>query len=217
MNDESLHFKTLTEIADAIELKEVSPLDVTEALLDRITELDGRLKSFATVTADHAMAQAKAAEREIVAGRYRGPLHGVPIAVKDLCFTEGVRTMGGTRVLADHVPDFDATVVKRLSDAGAVLLGKLNLTEAAVGGYHPDRDIPVNPWRADRWPGASSSGSAVATAAGLCFASLGSDTGGSIPVPGGGMRSRRDQAHLGASEPATESSRWPSRWTTSAP
>ena len=133
--------------------------------------------------ADHAVAQAKAAEPEIGAGNYRGPLHGVPVAVKDLCFTKGVRTMGGTRVLADHVPDFDATVVEKLNAAGAVLLGKLNTTEGAMGGYHPDRDIPVNPWNADRWAGASSSGSGVATAAGLCFASLGSDTGGSIRFP----------------------------------
>ena len=183
MNDESLHFKTLTEIASTIESKEISPVEVTKALLDRIEDLDGRFKSYATIMADHAMAQAKTAEREIVAGRYRGPLHGVPIAVKDLCFTKGVRTMGGTRVLSDHLPEFDATVVEKLSAAGAVLLGKLNLTEGAMGGYHPDRDIPVNPWRPDRWAGASFSGSGVATAAGLCFASLGSDTGGSIRFP----------------------------------
>jgi amidase len=103
--------------------------------------------------------------------------------VKDLCFTKDVRTMGGTRVLADHVPTFDATVVARLHAAGAILLGKLNLTEGAMGGYHPDFAIPVNPWHAERYAGASSSGSGVATAAGLCFGSLGSDTGGSIRFP----------------------------------
>ena len=183
MNDESFRFMTLTEVASTIESKEASPVEVTRAMLKLIEDLDGRYKSYATVMADHAIAQAEAAEREIVAGRYRGPLHGVPIAVKDLCFTTGVRTMGGTRVLADFVPTFDATVVERLAAAGSVLLGKLNLTEGAMGGYNPDRDIPVNPWGADRWAGASSSGSGVATAAGLCFASLGSDTGGSIRFP----------------------------------
>jgi amidase len=133
--------------------------------------------------ADHAVAAAKVAEQDIVAGAYRGPLHGVPVAVKDLCFTQGVRTMGGTQVYADHIPATDATVVARLRAAGAILLGKLNLTEGAMGGYHPAFDIPVNPWRDTCWAGASSSGSGVATAAGLCFGSLGSDTGGSIRFP----------------------------------
>ena len=183
MSDESLRFKTLTEVARSIESREASPVEVTATMLDLVGTHDGRFKSYATVMAEQVVAQAKAAEAEIAAGSYRGPLHGVPIAVKDLCFTRGVRTMGGTRVLADHVPDFDATVVERLDAAGAVLLGKLNTTEGAMGGYHPDRDIPVNPWNADRWAGASSSGSGVATAAGLCFASLGSDTGGSIRFP----------------------------------
>jgi len=94
---------------------------------------------------DEALASARAADREIRAGRYRGPLHGVPVAVKDLCYTKGVRTMGGTKVREDFVPDVDATVVSRLRDAGAVLLGKLNLSEGATAGYHPDRDVPVNP------------------------------------------------------------------------
>jgi amidase len=133
---------------------------------------------------DQAMAAATEAEREIKAGKYRGALHGVPIAVKDLCYTRGVRTMGGTRVLRDFVPDEDATVVTKLRDAGAIVLGKLNLTEGAMGGYNAERGIPVNPWNAGRWPGVSSSGSGVATAAGLCFASIGTDTGGSIPLLG---------------------------------
>ena len=183
MADESLHFKTITELAGLIESKQVSPVEATKAQLDRIEELDGRFKSYATVMADSAMSQAKEAEGEIGGGGYRGPLHGVPIAVKDLCFTRGVRTMGGTRVMADQVPDFDSTVVSRFSAAGAVLLGKLNLTEGAMAGYNPDRGVPLNPWGADRWAGASSSGSGVATAAGLCYGSLGSDTGGSIRFP----------------------------------
>ena len=133
--------------------------------------------------ADHAMESAQRAENEIAAGRYLGPLHGVPVAVKDLCFTRGVSTMGGTPVLSGHIPDFDATVIAKLASAGAVLLGKLNLTEGAMAGYHPDFPIPVNPWGPDLWTGVSSSGSGVATAAGLCFGSLGSDTGGSIRFP----------------------------------
>jgi amidase len=183
MPDTPLYFHTITELATLIKSRQLSPVEVTQALLERITRLDGHYKSYATVMADQALAAARMAERDIRAGAYRGPLHGVPVAVKDLCFTEGVRTMGGTRVLADHVPNFDATVVARLQVAGAILLGKLNLTEGAMGGYHPDFAIPVNPWHAERYAGASSSGSGVATAAGLCFGSLGSDTGGSIRVP----------------------------------
>ena len=117
------------------------------------------------------------------AGKYRGPLHGVPIAVKDLCYTKGIRTMGGTAVRKDFVPDVDATVVSKLRAAGAVLLGKLNLSEGAAAGYNPALDVPLNPWNPDRWPGMSSSGSGVATAAGLCYAAIGTDTGGSIRNP----------------------------------
>lgn len=181
--DETVHYLSLTEIATRIESKEISPVALTEAMLARIAERDPHLKSYATVMPEQALAEAGQAEREIAAGQYRGPLHGVPVAVKDLCFTKGTRTMGGTKVLADHVPDYDGTAVLRLRAAGAVLLGKLNLTEGAMGGYHPEFEAPVNPWAEDRWTGVSSSGSGVATAAGLCFASLGSDTGGSIRFP----------------------------------
>jgi amidase len=132
---------------------------------------------------DHAIASVEKADAEIASGNYRGPLHGVPIAVKDLCFTKGVPTMGGSHALADHVPDFDGTVIAKFEAAGAVLLGKLNLTEGAMGGYNPKFDAPSNPWNPDRWAGASSSGSGAATAAGLCFGSIGSDTGGSIRFP----------------------------------
>ena len=186
MCETPLHFKTITEIAEEIASKQLSPVDVTAAMLQRIDQLDGQLKSYATVTAEQAMAAAQAAEREINAGKYRGPLHGVPIAVKDLCFTKGIRTMGGVEVLAGHVPAFDSTVITKLAAAGAVLLGKLNLTEGAMGGYNRNFDIPKNPWNPDRWTGSSSSGSGVATAAGLCLGSLGSDTGGSIRFPSAG-------------------------------
>ena len=178
-----LHFQTITEVAALIQKKELSPVEVTEAMLARIEALDGRFKSYVTVMADEAMDAARKAETEIASGTYKGLLHGVPIAVKDLCFTQGVRTMGGSHALSDHVPQFDGTVVAKLKAAGAVLLGKLNLTEGAMGGYNPKFDVPVNPWHAERWAGASSSGSGVGTAAGLCFGSLGSDTGGSIRFP----------------------------------
>ena len=183
MPDTPLHYQTITEIASLIQSKQVSPVELTSAILERIEALDGNLKSYATLMADSALASARTAEAEIAAGRYRGGLHGVPIAVKDLCFTTGVATMGGARVLRDFVPGFDGTVVRKLNAAGAVILGKLNLTEGAMAGYNPEFQIPVNPWGADRWSGASSSGSGVATAAGLCYGSLGSDTGGSIRFP----------------------------------
>ena len=183
MAETPLHFKPITELAKLIESKQISPVEITQKILQRIDELDSRYKSYVTVMKDQAMQAAKKAEQEIAAGRYLGPLHGVPVAVKDLCFTKGVRTMAGCKVLADHVPSFDSTVVARFESAGAVLVGKLNLTEGAMGGYNPDFDIPVNPWNAERWTGASSSGSGVATALGLCYGSLGSDTGGSIRFP----------------------------------
>ena len=183
MAETPLHFRTITEVAEAIASKEVSPVEIAAAMLQRIDELDGRLKSYATVMADSAMAAAQKAAQEIDAGMSRGPLHGVPIAVKDLCFTKGIRTMGAAKVLTDHVPSFDGTVIAKLKSAGAILLGKLNLTEGAMGGYNPEFDIPKNPWNPDRWTGSSSSGSGVATAAGLCLGSLGSDTGGSIRFP----------------------------------
>jgi amidase len=175
--------KTLTDVAGLIRTKEVSPVDLTQAMLDRISALDGKLYSYITITADLALRQARAAEQEMAKGNYRGPLHGVPIAVKDLCYTKGIRTTCASKILANWVPDHDATVVEKLNAAGAVMLGKLGMTEFAYGGYHPSVHPPVNPWNADRWPGASSSGSGAATAASLCFASLGSDTGGSIRFP----------------------------------
>src|SRR6185437_15521506 len=178
-----LYYMSLREVARRIRSRELSPVDLTRLMLDRIAKIDPRLKSYATVMSEQALADARAALQEIEAGRYRGPLHGVPIGIKDLCYTKGVRTMGGTAVLKDFVPTFDATVVSKLRSAGAVVLGKLNLSEGAAAGYNPAFDVPINPWRADRWPGMSSSGSGVATAAGLCFASIGTDTGGSIRMP----------------------------------
>lgn len=180
---EDLHYKTISELAPLLRDGKLSSVELTESQLDRIARIDGKLKAYATVMADSAQAQARAADAEIAAGNYRGPLHGIPVAVKDLCNTTGVRTMGGSAVFADNVPDFDSTVVSRFNDAGAVMLGKLNLTEGAMAGYNPKLDVPENPWKESYWSGASSSGSGCAAAAGLAFGTLGSDTGGSIRFP----------------------------------
>jgi amidase len=181
--ESDLCYRTLTGVAVMLRRKELSPVELTQAMLARIERLDARLHSYITVLPERALARARTAERELASGTDRGPLHGVPIAVKDLVFVRGVRNTCASRVLDDFVPDYDATVVEHLEAAGAVLLGKLNLTEFAMSGYARSLPIPVNPWSAAHSPGGSSSGSGVATAAGLCFASLGTDTGGSIRGP----------------------------------
>ena len=180
---DDLHYLELMEIAACIKARKISPVEATRAQLDRIAALDGELGSYVQVMADAAMAQAETAHVEIAAGRYRGPLHGVPVALKDLFWTKDVPTAAGTAVHRDFRPDQDATVVRRLNDAGAVVLGKLQLTEGAYSDHHPSVTPPKNPWNADYWPGISSSGAAVATAAGLCYGALASDTGGSIRWP----------------------------------
>ena len=181
--DMDLCYRTLTDAANLLRRGEVSPVELTRAVLARIERVDSQLHSYITVTPERALDSAHRAERELAAGTDRGPLHGVPIAVKDLMFVRGVRNTCASHVLDDFIPDYDATVVERLEAAGAVILGKLNLTEFAMSGYAPSLPIPRNPWDQGRSPGGSSSGSAVATAAGLCFASLGTDTGGSIRCP----------------------------------
>ncbi|ANW01973.1 amidase [Bradyrhizobium icense] len=183
IGSDDLHYLELTELAACIRARKISPLEATRAQLDRIAALDGELGSYVRVMGDAAMAQAEAAHAEIAAGRYRGPLHGVPIAVKDLFWTKNIPTAAGTVVHGDFRPDEDATVVDRLNGAGAVVLGKLQLTEGAYSDHHPSVTPPKNPWNPDYWPGISSSGSAVATAAGLCYGSIASDTGGSIRWP----------------------------------
>ncbi|NKB34396.1 MAG: Asp-tRNA(Asn)/Glu-tRNA(Gln) amidotransferase GatCAB subunit A [Pseudomonadales bacterium] len=180
---DNIHYASISAVAELLRKKEISPVELTEFMLNRIEAVDADLSSYATLCADYAMESAIKAEQEIAAGNYHGALHGIPIAVKDLCYTNGIATMGGLKVRRNFIPDFDATVVEKLRATGSVLLGKLNLTEGALSGYHPDFDIPNNPWGAELWAGVSSSGSGVATAAGLCFASLGTDTGGSIRYP----------------------------------
>lgn len=178
-----LHYLELLDIARRIQAREISSVDATKAQLSRIQKLDSKLKSYATLMTDSALADASRADAEIAKGQIRGPMHGAPIAVKDLCWTQGVPTAAGMTIHANFKPDQDATVVKRLRGAGAVIMGKLQLTEGAYADHHPKIAVPVNPWNATHWSGASSSGSGVATAAGLCYGSLGSDTGGSIRFP----------------------------------
>lgn len=182
-----LAFASATELARMIAAREVSPVEVVRAHLERITALDGSLRTFITLTADAALAAAAAAEAAVVAGRPLGPLHGVPLGLKDLYDTAGVRTTGGSRILADRVPAADATVVRRLREAGMIVLGKLNMVEFAYGpeGLNPHYGHPRNPWDATthRMAGGSSSGSGAAVAAGLAPVALGSDTGGSIRIP----------------------------------
>lgn len=178
-----LHYREIGEVAALLRERRLSPVELTEAMLARIAALDPQLHAFARLMPEQALAAARVAEAEIMRGHYRGPLHGVPLAVKDLFWTKGVVTAAGTTVHGDFVPSEDATVVRRLRAAGAVMLGKLQLTEGAFAIHHPSIEPPVNPWGAAHWCGASSSGSGVATAAGLCFAALGSDTGGSIRFP----------------------------------
>jgi len=183
MNLDDLHWLEITELASLLEAKRVSPVELAESMLRRIGRLDPTLHAFALQTPDIALEQARRAEARLARGERIGPLDGVPIALKDLCWTQGVNTAGGMTIHRDFVPSRDGTVTARLREAGTVMLGKLQLTEGAFADHHPRIAVPLNPWHPDHWSGASSSGSGVATAAGLCFGSIGSDTGGSIRFP----------------------------------
>jgi len=178
-----LHFESLTAVSDLIRRRKLSSVDVTTAMLERIEALDGRFHAYATVLAERALGRARAADAEIERGVWRGPLHGAPLAVKDLCYTTFAPTAAGTTIHTSFVPPFNATVVDRLEAAGAVILGKLTMTEGAYTSHHPEAQPPLNPWNPDHWVGSSSTGSGVATSLGLCYGSLGSDTGGSIRFP----------------------------------
>ena len=175
----------LRGVSEALARRDVTSVQATEAYLGRIAEHDRVLQSYITVMADHALARAKAADAEAERGRRRGPLHGVPIALKDLIAVAGVRMTSGSQLFTDHVPTADAFVTRRLYDAGAVILGKLAMHEWAFGRPVTEGAFPTgrNPWDVRRAPAGSSSGSAVAAAAGLCAGALGSDTGGSIRGP----------------------------------
>jgi len=180
-----LRYLTIGQLADAYRKKELSPVEVTEDSLARISELDGKLNSYITVTPELALEQAKQARDELVAGKDRGRLQGVPVGLKDLYSTKGILTSGHSKVMMDYKPAADATTTTLMREAGSVLLGKLAMHEFAFGSPGPDSAFPVakNPWNIEFMPGGSSSGSGTALAAGLCYGSLGSDTGGSIRGP----------------------------------
>ena len=180
---DELHWNSLSEIRKPLRNGELSAVSVTEHMLARIEQYNSDLHCYSEVLAQSALERAATLDEARRQGKPMGPLHGVPIALKDLLGTKGVVTASGTKVMAGHVPDTDATVVTRLIEAGAVVLGKVQLTEGAYGSHHPDIQAPVNPWCDDLWSGVSSSGSGVSVASGLAFGALGSDTGGSIRFP----------------------------------
>jgi len=183
VTDDQLAFLDAHALASLLHSKKLSPVELTEMMLARIARVDQHLLSYATVSHEVALQQARQAEAMIMRRQILSPLHGVPIALKDLCYTSNIVTAAGMPMMRDFMPTYDGTVVKRLREAGTVLLGKLTMTEAAFADHHPQVPPPVNPWHEDHWSGASSSGSGVAVAAGLCFAAIGTDTGGSIRFP----------------------------------
>src|SRR5687767_12204205 len=182
---DDLHFKTIAELAALLRAGHLSSVVLTEAFLARIEALQPQLDAFITITADLARAQAKLADRELAAGHDRGPLHGIPIGLKDIYNTQGILTAAHSKICIDNIPEADATAARKLFDAGAVLLGKLSTHEFAHGG--PSFDLPWpparNPWNLEHFTGGSSSGSGVAVASGFTAAALGTDTGGSIRTP----------------------------------
>jgi aspartyl-tRNA(Asn)/glutamyl-tRNA(Gln) amidotransferase subunit A len=171
---------TLTEAAAAIKARELSPVELADSVLARIDAVEEKITAFATVTAEIARKEAEKAESEIAAGSYRGPLHGIPVGIKDLYETAGIATTSSSAVRAEYVPEHDSAVVEKLAAAGAVMVGKTHTHEFAYGAVTP---TTRNPWNLDRVPGGSSGGSAAAVAAGECMVGMGSDTGGSIRIP----------------------------------
>ncbi len=183
MTTNELCFLSIAQLGEQLQNKSISPVEVTQAYLDRIAALDPPLNSYLTVTAERALQEARTAEAEIRAQRYRGPLQGIPLAHKDIVATKGIATTCASKVLQDNVPDYDAAVIERLQAAGSILLGKLNMNEFATMLPSQHFGRVNNPWNLAHTPGGSSSGSGVAVAAGLCAGSLGTDTGGSIRIP----------------------------------
>lgn len=183
MDDDDIGWLGIDETARLIRQRQLSALEVARSMLRRIARLDPALKAYVRTTPELALAQAQAADAALARGDAVGPLHGVPVALKDLCWTAGIPTTAGMTIHADFRPAVDGTVVRRLREAGTVLLGKLKMTEGAFSAHHPAIAPPVNPWHPDAWTGVSSSGSGVAVAAGLCPGAIGTDTGGSIRYP----------------------------------
>lgn len=184
MADSEIIFRSGSELAGLLKAGEVSPVEVVRAYLDRIDAIDSRIKAFITVTGEQALEQARRAEREIAAGRYRGPLHGLPYAPKDMLATRGIRTTNGSKITADWTPAYESTITARLNGAGAILIGKLNLIEFAMGSHlGAPFGITRNPWHLAHSPSGSSSGSGAAVAAQMTPLAIGTDTGGSIRKP----------------------------------
>lgn len=183
--NEDLTMRSMAEVAELLEKKEISPVEVLDAVEKRTDELNPILNAYITRTDDLARKSAKKAEEEIVKGNYRGPLHGIPFSLKDLYYTKGIRTTGGSELLRDFVPDYNATITQRLLDSGAVLTGKVNTHEFAFGPTTEDSLIgPTrNPWNTDKIVGGSSGGSGCAVSTGMSYFSMGSDTGGSVRIP----------------------------------
>lgn len=183
MKADELCFLSITQLAEQIQQRQLSPVEITHTYLERIQTIDSQLNSYLTVTAERARQEAQAAEEQIRQGNYLGPLHGIPLAHKDIVATKGIKTTCASKVLKDHVPEEDAAVIARLRAAGAILLGKLNMNEFATISPSVYFGRVNNPWSLPHNPGGSSSGSGAAVAAGLCAGSLGTDTGGSIRIP----------------------------------
>lgn len=185
MDKTEICYLPASQLSGLIQRKEISPVEVVEAQLARIEATEPTLNSFITLTSEQALADAKTAEEEIQAGKYRGPLHGIPITLKDLYYVKGIRNTSGSRIFHDFVPDFDSTLVTKLKDAGTIILGKTNTHQFAYGitGENPDYGDMHNPWNPERITGGSSGGSASSVASGQSTLTMGSDTGGSIRVP----------------------------------
>lgn len=185
MSLKNLNYLPVSELAPLIRDKKISPVELVQACLDRIDELDPQFHAFINVMRESSISEAKKLEKMIASGEYKGPLHGIPIGLKDLYHTKGVPTTAGSPILADFVPEEDATTVTKLTDAGGLIIGKLNMHPFAYGavGLNPDYGTPPNPWGKERIPGGSSSGSGVALITGMIPAATGSDTGGSIRIP----------------------------------
>ncbi len=174
-----LHYLSIAEAAELIRTRQLSPLELTQATLDRIDQVESKVLAFVTVARDEALGAARAAQEDISRGRYRGPMHGVPVGFKDTTYTKGIKSTAGSPLLADFIPTYDATVVARLKKAGAIVVGKTRLPAFSMGGDTPSH----NPWDLSRTPGGSSGGSAVALAAGELAGATGGDTSNSIRHP----------------------------------